>query len=83
MVGWQGKAIALRRGEDFDQVVLGISLGLLPTICKELIASSQAWSDMIANVQLRVGGHQLELPLRGALRLVHVDQPPQLFGRFG
>ena len=49
--GWRAKAIALRRGEDFDQVVLGISLGLLPAICQELIAGSQAWRDMIANVE--------------------------------
>lgn len=49
--GWTGKPISLRRGEDFDEVVLGISLGLLPDICKELIASSPAWRDMIANVK--------------------------------
>jgi len=49
--GWQGSAVTLRRGEDFDQVVLGISLGLLPAICRELTSQSQAWRDMIANLQ--------------------------------
>ncbi len=49
--GWTGKAITLRRGQDFDQVVLGISLGLLPAICPELIAASPAWRDMIANLK--------------------------------
>jgi uncharacterized protein with NAD-binding domain and iron-sulfur cluster len=41
----------LRRGEDFDLVVLGISIGALPFICQELIDASPAWRDMIANVK--------------------------------
>jgi uncharacterized protein with NAD-binding domain and iron-sulfur cluster len=40
----------LRRGVDFDDVVLGISIGALPFICKELIDASQPWRDMIKNV---------------------------------
>jgi uncharacterized protein with NAD-binding domain and iron-sulfur cluster len=49
--GFQGSPAILRRGQDFDCVVLGISLGLLPSICKELISASEAWRDMVANVK--------------------------------
>ena len=37
----------LRRGVDFDHVLLAISLGALPTICAELIAASPAWKAMV------------------------------------
>jgi uncharacterized protein with NAD-binding domain and iron-sulfur cluster len=49
---WPGVAQrTLRRGEDFDLVVLGISIGALPYICPELIAANDAWRDMVAHVK--------------------------------
>ncbi|HEY9026021.1 MAG TPA: NAD(P)-binding protein, partial [Burkholderiaceae bacterium] len=42
---------ALVRGKDFDEVVLGISLGAFPSICSELIAAKPAWSAMVQNVK--------------------------------
>jgi uncharacterized protein with NAD-binding domain and iron-sulfur cluster len=48
--GWLGKPLQLVRGEDFDDVVLGISLGSMRFICKELVSSSSKWRDMIENV---------------------------------
>ena len=41
----------LRRGEDFDSVVLGIGFGALPEICQELSARKPAWRDMFAHVK--------------------------------
>lgn len=41
----------LRRGEDFDDVVLGISRGALDEICEELIEHRQSWRRMIAKVK--------------------------------
>jgi uncharacterized protein with NAD-binding domain and iron-sulfur cluster len=41
----------LRRGEDFDLVVLGISLAGLPYLTRELTAASPRWRDMLANIQ--------------------------------
>jgi len=41
----------LRREEDFDDIVLGISIGALPYICPELIAARQDWRDMIDRVE--------------------------------
>ncbi|HET7451908.1 MAG TPA: hypothetical protein VFL12_04160, partial [Thermoanaerobaculia bacterium] len=40
----------LRRGVDFDLVVLGISLGALPEICAELVDASAAWKDLVGSV---------------------------------
>jgi hypothetical protein len=42
----------LRRGQDqdFDQVILGISVGALDTICKQLIDQKRCWADMVSHV---------------------------------
>jgi uncharacterized protein with NAD-binding domain and iron-sulfur cluster len=48
---WQGVGrTTLKRGVDFDHVVLAIPLGALPPICGELIAASPAWKTMIASI---------------------------------
>jgi uncharacterized protein with NAD-binding domain and iron-sulfur cluster len=41
----------LRYGQDFDQVLLGISLGALPYLGGELIAASPKWQAMIEQVR--------------------------------
>jgi len=58
---WKGETPALlTRGEDFDTVVLGISLGAHQYICRELIAASPRWAAMVASVGLvRTQGLQL------------------------
>jgi len=48
---WKDREIiTLQQGRDFDTVILGISIGALPFIAKELIDHSQPWKDMIKNV---------------------------------
>lgn len=47
---WTGVPRTLRRGVDFDEVVLGISLGSLADLCAPLIAVKPVWRDMIANL---------------------------------
>jgi uncharacterized protein with NAD-binding domain and iron-sulfur cluster len=49
---WRGKPATLAKGQDFDLVVLGVSLGPLPYISQELITASQAWRDMTSNVKV-------------------------------
>ncbi len=57
---WHGQPASLKRGTDFDLVVLGISLGAHKYICQELIAKSPRWQDMVANVGVvRTQGLQL------------------------
>ena len=43
--------MTLRRGQDFDEVVLGISLGGLPAISGELAAASPRWRRMLEKVR--------------------------------
>lgn len=49
---WQPvQQISLERGKDFDEVVLGISLGALPYIAGDLIDADPAWREMIERVK--------------------------------
>jgi uncharacterized protein with NAD-binding domain and iron-sulfur cluster len=43
--------IALKAEEDFDVVILGISIAALPYICGELIDVSPKWKNMVNNIQ--------------------------------
>ena len=45
-----GRAYSLKKGEDFDEVILGASLGSLPYMAKELIAASNRWKMMTEKV---------------------------------
>ena len=44
------KTRTLRHGVEYDQLVLAISLGAAPFLCKELIAASPAWAGMVDNI---------------------------------
>ncbi|HXS55560.1 MAG TPA: NAD(P)-binding protein [Hanamia sp.] len=49
--GWKPVAQqTLQKGTDFDLVILGISIGALPTVAKELIAKNTDWQNMVKNV---------------------------------
>jgi len=45
------RTFSLRAGDDFDEVVLGISIAALPTICAELIEASPAWKSLVTKVE--------------------------------
>ncbi len=48
---WQdARPIVLGKGHDYDQIVLGISLGALGTLCRELVEVKPAWRDMVDHV---------------------------------
>ncbi len=50
--GWKNKeTLILEKGKDFDQIILGVSLAGLKTICSEIINKHQKWADMVNNVQ--------------------------------
>ena len=42
--------MVLRAGEDFDDLVLATSLGMVPRVCGELIARSPRWRAMVDHV---------------------------------
>jgi uncharacterized protein with NAD-binding domain and iron-sulfur cluster len=41
----------LRVGVDFDLVVLGIGLGAVPEVCREIVATNPAWQSMVEHVK--------------------------------
>jgi uncharacterized protein with NAD-binding domain and iron-sulfur cluster len=48
---WQETEVVLHKGSEFDEVVLGISLGALRAICAELITARPAWREMVDRVK--------------------------------
>ncbi|MGC2583092.1 MAG: hypothetical protein WA399_13400, partial [Acidobacteriaceae bacterium] len=49
---WQDVGtVTLRAGEDFDQIVLAISINALPAICPEIIQAQPPWQAMLAHVK--------------------------------
>jgi uncharacterized protein with NAD-binding domain and iron-sulfur cluster len=50
---WDQRAVEVRRlrvGEDFDLVVLGVGLGAIPHVCRELVARDPRWRAMTERV---------------------------------
>ncbi len=41
----------LRRGVDFDRVILAVSLGMMDVVAQELIADRPEWREMVTNVR--------------------------------
>ena len=53
----------LRRGVDFDRVILGVPIGVIPLVAAELVETSPAWKRMIERAPT-VGTQSLQLWLR-------------------
>jgi uncharacterized protein with NAD-binding domain and iron-sulfur cluster len=43
--------MTLKKGQDFDLVLLGISLGALPYICRDLVKQNESWKKMTESVK--------------------------------
>jgi uncharacterized protein with NAD-binding domain and iron-sulfur cluster len=48
---WKGAALVLKKGEDFDRVICGLSLDPLRFVAKKLTARSQRWQRMLDALQ--------------------------------
>ena len=51
---WDKRRVAtttLNVGEDFDFVVLGVSIGAIPHVCPEILARDERWRAMVENVK--------------------------------
>jgi uncharacterized protein with NAD-binding domain and iron-sulfur cluster len=46
-----GRNVVLKRGQDFDRIVFGISLGSVPYVCAELVKSNPKWGLMTDKVE--------------------------------
>ncbi|MCB0656770.1 MAG: NAD(P)-binding protein [Saprospiraceae bacterium] len=73
--GWDGiQDITLKKGVDFDQVVLGISKEGLNSICPGIIEKKKAWKDMMDHVQT-VQTQAVQLWLKEDLKELGMDLP--------
>lgn len=48
---WKGTPETLTLGKDFDEVVLAISVGAFPFICKNILAKNQRWQRMVEKME--------------------------------
>ncbi len=46
-----GSPVTLEVGKDFDEVILGASLGSMPELCASLIQQKQPWANMVDKVK--------------------------------
>lgn len=42
--------VELRSGQDFDVAVLAVSIGIIPSVCADLVSSNPRWKAMVDNV---------------------------------
>ena len=74
-------SVSLRYPQDYDIVVLAISLGEIPRICGQLIAKSPKWSAMVSHVK-PVSTMALQLWLNKTTANVGGVQPPSIMTSF-
>jgi len=66
----------LRRGTDFDTIVLAIPIAALRTLCSELVAASPTWQSMVDNVKtIRTKSFQVWLAANDAQASWQRDHP--------
>lgn len=73
----QEESVTLNQNEDFDRVILGISIAAFPHICQELIETDRKWSDMINHVKT-VQTQAFQLWLKPDLQLLGWNVDPAL-----
>jgi uncharacterized protein with NAD-binding domain and iron-sulfur cluster len=71
----------LRVGEDFDFVVLGIGVGALRDICRELVATDARWRDMVDHVKT-VPTQAFQIWLRESMQELGWSGPPVSLSAF-
>jgi uncharacterized protein with NAD-binding domain and iron-sulfur cluster len=65
----------LKVGRDFDFVVLGVSIGAIPHVCREIIARDARWRDMVANIKT-VATQAFQIWLNADLQELGWESPP-------
>jgi uncharacterized protein with NAD-binding domain and iron-sulfur cluster len=69
----ESKVLVVSR--DFDCVVLGVSLGVVPYVCREILAIDERWRDMVANVK-SVATQAFQIWLKEDLQTLGWTAPP-------
>ena len=65
----------LRVGEDFDLVVLGVGVGAIPHVCREIVARDPRWRAMVDHVKT-VATQAFQVWLAADMRELGWAQPP-------
>lgn len=81
---WDRRKVAtktLRVVEDFDFVVLGVSIGVIPEVCRELVGSDPRWRNMVANVKT-VATQAFQIWLNADLQSLGWEAPPVTLSGF-
>jgi uncharacterized protein with NAD-binding domain and iron-sulfur cluster len=73
--------VTLREGDDFDTVVLGISVGALREICADLVEAVPAWRDMVDHVAT-VQTQSAQLWLAESFDELGADWRPAIIGGY-
>lgn len=77
-----GERRVLTRGEDFDEVVLGISVAALPRICAELIERNPAFAAMCRETKT-TATQAAQLWLRSSAEELGWEGPPAILDAYG
>jgi uncharacterized protein with NAD-binding domain and iron-sulfur cluster len=72
---------ALKVGEDFDLVVLGVGLGVIPYVCSEFLARDRRWLRMTQEVKT-VASQAFQIWLTEDLEQLGWAGPPYITGAF-
>ena len=81
---WDQRRVAsrtLRVVDDFDFVVLGIGLGVVPYVCQDLIERDQRWRDMVTHLKT-VNTQAFQIWLREDMESLGWNDPPLALSAF-
>jgi uncharacterized protein with NAD-binding domain and iron-sulfur cluster len=65
----------LKVSRDFDFVVLGVSVGAIPYVCKEIVSRDERWRDMVKNVKT-VATQAFQIWMREDMSQLGWTEPP-------
>jgi uncharacterized protein with NAD-binding domain and iron-sulfur cluster len=71
----------LRVGEDFDFVVLGVGVGAIPHVCRELVETDERWRLMVEHVR-SVPTQAFQIWLREGMSELGWKDPPVVLSAF-
>lgn len=71
----RARRLMLRVVDDFDFVVLGVGLGAIPYVCREIIARDQRWRDMVIHLKT-IATQCFQLWMREDMAELGWSEPP-------
>ncbi len=71
----------LKVSRDFDFVVLGVSVGAIPHVCKEIVSRDRRWQDMVKNVKT-VATQAFQIWMRKDMSQLGWTEPPVTLSAF-